>query len=231
MKRKSNTHTEAGARISLDIPAQDASLFKSQAVHDVLSLLCRYHTDEFSITELADAVDYSRPTITKAIDTLAANDLITAQRDGNTRVAKINRERLSRPDDPLLQVPQTEFHTPIRTAVEQLVDRLDTVLGIVLYGSVARGAADRRSDIDLWVLVEEDRMANQRTANTVRQNLEDEEFDTGRYEYEIDIEALPAVPNYTEDIQKILSEGIVIHNTEKFETRCVQRGRLRHSHA
>jgi len=218
MKRKSNTHTEAGARISLDIPAQDASLFKSQAVHDVLSLLCRYHTDEFSITELADAVDYSRPTITKAIDTLAANDLITAQRDGNTRVAKINRERLSRPDDPLLQVPQTEFHTPIRTAVEQLVDRLDTVLGIVLYGSVARGAADRRSDIDLWVLVEEDRMANQRTANTVRQNLEDEEFDTGRYEYEIDIEALPAVPNYTEDIQKILSEGIVIHNTEKFET-------------
>jgi len=32
------------------------------------------------------------------------------------------------------------------------------------------------------------------------------------------IEALPAVPNYTEDIQKILSEGIVIHDTEKFET-------------
>lgn len=218
MKRKSNTHTEAGARISLDIPAQDASLFKSQAVHDVLSFLCRYHTDEFSITELADAVDYSRPTITKAIDTLAANDLITAQRDGNTRVAKINRGRLSRPDDPLLQIPQTEFHTPVRTAVEQLVDRLDTVLGIVLYGSVARGTADRRSDIDLWVLVEEDRMANQRTANTIRQDLEDEEFDTGRYAYEIDVEALPAVPNYTEDIQKILSEGIVIHDTEKFET-------------
>jgi predicted nucleotidyltransferase len=218
MKSKSNTNTEAGARISLDIPAQDTSLFKSQAVHDVLSFLSRYHADEFSITELADAVDYSRPTITKAVDTLVANDLITDRRDGNTRLAQVNRERLSRPDDPLLQIPQAEFHAPVRTAVEQLVDQLDTVIGIVLYGSVARGTADRRSDIDLWVLVEEDRMTNQRAANTIRQDLEDQEFDTGRYAYEIDVEALPAVPNYTEELQKILSDGIVIRDTEKFDT-------------
>lgn len=218
MESKSNTHTESGVRISLDIPAQDTSLFKSQAVHDILSFLSQYHTDEFSITELTNTVDYSRPTITKAVDTLIANDLITDRRDGNTRLAQINRERLSRPDDPLLQIPQAEFHTPVRTAIEQLSDRLDTVIGIVLYGSVARGTADRRSDIDLWVLVEEDRMANQRTANTIRQDLEDEAFDTGRYAYDIDVEALPAVPNYTEDIQDTLSEGIVIHDTEKFET-------------
>ena len=218
MKSESNTSIEAGARISLDIPAQDTSLFKSQAVHDVLSFLSRYHADEFSITELADAVDYSRPTITKAVDTLVANDLITDRRDGNTRLAQINRERLSRPDDPLLQIPQAEFHAPVRTAVEQLVEQLDTVIGIVLYGSVARGTADRRSDIDLWVLVEQDRMTNQRTANTIRQDLEDQEFDTGRYAYEIDVEALPAVPNYTEELQEILSDGIVIHDTEKFDT-------------
>jgi predicted nucleotidyltransferase len=182
------------------------------------AFLCRYHTDEFSIAELADAVDYSRPTITKAADTLVANGLITTRREGNTRVAKVNPERLSRPDDPLLEIPQAEFHNPVRTAVEQLVDRLDTILGIVPYGSVARGTADRRSDIDLWVLVEEDRMANQRPANAIRQDLEDEEFDTGRYAYEIDVEALPAVPNYTKEIQEILSDGIVIHDTEKFDT-------------
>ena len=218
MKSESNTSIEAGARISLDIPAQDTSLFKSQAVHDVLSFLSRYHADEFSITELADAVDYSRPTITKAVDTLVANDLITDRRDGNTRLAQINRERLSRPDDPLLQIPQAEFHAPVRTAVEQLVEQLDTAIGIVLYGSVARGTADRRSDIDLWVLVEEDRMTNQRAANTIRQDLEDQEFDTGRYAYEIDVEALPAVPNYTEELQEILSDGIVVRDTEKFDT-------------
>ena len=61
-------------------------------------------------------------------------------------------------------------------------------------------------------------MANQRTANTIRQDLEDQEFDTGRYAYEIDVEALPAVPNYTEELQEILSDGIVVRNTEKFDT-------------
>jgi predicted nucleotidyltransferase len=169
------------------------------------------------MVELADAVDYSRPTITKAVDTLVANNLVTDRREGNTRLTQINRDRLSRPDDSLLQIPQSEFHTPVRTAVEQLVEQLDNVIGVVLYGSVARGAADRRSDIDLWVLVEEDRMANQRTANTIRQDLEAREFDTGRYAYEIDVEALPAVPSYTEELQEILSDGIVIHDTEKFE--------------
>jgi len=99
-----------------------------------------------------------------------------------------------------------------------LLDELDTVIGIVLYGSVARGEADRRSDIDLWVLVEEDRMANQRAANRVRQDLEDQEFDTGRYAYEIDVEALPAVPNYVDELREILSDGLVVYETEKFDT-------------
>ena len=218
MESESNTDTGSGASISLDIPAQDTGLFKSQAVHDVLSFLSRYHENEFSITELADAVDYSRPTITKAVDTLVANDLVTDRRDRNTRLTQINRGRLSRPDDPLLEIPQAEFHAPVRTAVEQLHDQLNSVIGIVLYGSVARGTADRRSDIDLWVLVTEDRMANQRTANTVRQDLEAQNFDTGRYAYEIDVEALPAVPNYTEELQEILSDGIVLHDTDKFAT-------------
>ncbi|WP_186313342.1 nucleotidyltransferase domain-containing protein [Halorubrum salsamenti] len=218
MKTEPNTDTGAGASILLDIPAQETGLFKSQAVHDVLSFLSRYHEDEFSITELADAVDYSRPTITKAVDTLVANDLVTDRRDGNARLTQINRGRLSRPGDPLLEIPQAEFHAPVRTALEQVRDQLDGVIGVVLYGSVARGTADRRSDIDLWVLVTEDRMANQRTANTIRQDLEAQEFDTGRYAYEIDVEALPAIPNYTENLQEILSDGIVLHDTDKFET-------------
>ena len=92
------------------------------------------------------------------------------------------------------------------------------MIGIILYGSVARGEADRRSDIDLWVLVEEDRMANQRAANQAKQALEDEVFENGRYEYEIDVEALQAVPKYIVEIREVLSDGIVIHGTEKFQT-------------
>jgi predicted nucleotidyltransferase len=218
MKSKSNTGGETGATISLNVPAQDADLFKSQAVHDILAFLTRYHTDEFSITELTDAVDYSQPTITKAVNILAANDLVTDRRDGNTRLVQINAGRLSRPDDPILHIPQAEFHTPVRTAVDELLKQLDDVVGILLYGSVARGDADRRSDIDLWVLVEDERMANQRAANRVRQDLEDQEFDTGRYAYEIDVESLPAVPNYTDKLRDVLGDGLVVSDSEKFET-------------
>jgi len=163
-------------------------------------------------------VDYSQPTVSKAIDTLAANGLVVEQRDGTARTVQINHDRLSKPEDPLLEIPQAEFHDPVRAAVDELRNELDEVLGIVLYGSVARGEADRRSDIDLWVLVEDDRMEKQRTANRIRQDLEDSEFDTGRYAYEIDVEALPAIPNYTEEIRTILSDGLVLYDTEKFDT-------------
>lgn len=218
MERNSNIEFEDGGGIVLDIPAQDTSIFSSQAVHDVLSFLYRYHTDEFSITELANAVDYSQPSVSKAVDVLVANDLVVERREGNTRTAHINRTRLSRPDDPFLRIPQSAFQPPVRTAVDELLDTLDGIVGIVLYGSVARGEADRRSDIDLWVLVEDDRMAAQRTANRIRQDLEDRVFDTDRYAYEIDVEALPAVPSYADELRDVLSDGIVVHSTEKFET-------------
>ncbi len=218
MRSNSNVPPENGSQLRLDIPAQNTDLFRSQAVHDVLSFVSRYHTEEFSITELTDAVEYSQPSVSKAVDVLAANDLVVDRRDGNTRLVQINSSRLSRPDDPILQIPQAAYQTPVRTAVDQLLDGLDAVIGIVLYGSVARGEADRRSDIDLWVLVEEDRMKSQRAANRVRQELEDEEFDTGRYAYEIDVEALPAVPNYVDELREILSDGLVVHDTDKFDT-------------
>lgn len=193
-------------------------MYRSQAVHDLLYFLSRYYTDEFSITELTDAVEYSQPSISKAVDILVANDLVIEKREGNTRNVRINSGRLSRPDDPVLEVPQAEFQPPVRAAVEALCEDLDDVLGVVLFGSVARGEADRRSDIDLWVLVEEDRMADQRTANRIRQDLEEREFDTGRYAYEIDVETLPAVPNYVDELREILGDGIVLYDSEKFET-------------
>jgi len=218
MKSNENTNLGSGIAISLDIPAPDTNLFRSQAVHDVLYFLSRNHTDEFSITELTDAVEYSQPSVSKAVDILVANNLVVEARDGNTRNVRINGGRLSRPDDPVLQVPQSEFQDPVRAAVEELCTDLSGVLAVVLFGSVARGGGDRRSDIDLWVLVEEDRMANQRTANRIRQDLEERSFDTGRYSYDIDVESLPAVPNYVDELQEILNDGIVLYDTEKFET-------------
>lgn len=210
--------SEVGITISLPIPAQNPNLFKNKATDDVLLLLSRHRFDEFTIGELAKRTGHSKPTVGRAVDVLEGNDLLVEKPEGNRRLVRINRERLSVPDDPYLRIPQREFHEPVKVAVDRLRNRLDNVLGIVLYGSVARGEADRRSDIDLWILVSEGRAESQRTVNEVERDLEEREFRGSRYDYDIDIEALSSVPRYTDDIREIVLSGIPLYETSKFET-------------
>lgn len=218
MKKKSNGMVSDGSRLTVDIPLQDSRLLKGEATDDILLFLTRHHDESFSMTDIAKAVDYSRPTITKTVDVLSNNDLVVEEREGTRRLVQINRERLTLPDDPYLEIPQSEFHAPVKAATESILNELDSVLGVVLYGSVARGEADRRSDIDLWVLVREDRMGNQRRANHVRKSLEEESFDGDRYAFEIDVEGLQAVPNYADELREILRDGIAVHRTDEFDT-------------
>ena len=139
-------------------------------------------------------------------------------RDGNKRLVQINRQRLSIPDDPILRIPQAEYHRPVKAAVTELRENINDVVGIVLYGSVARGEADRRSDIDLWVLTRSGRAESRREANAIARDLEDTKFDGGRYAYDIDVEAVQAIPAYTEDIREIVVSGIPVYKTSDFET-------------
>lgn len=205
-------------QITVDIPLQDSRLFNGEATDDILLFLTRHHDESFSMTDIAEAVGYTRPTITKTVDVLATNDIVVDERDGSRRLVQINRDRLSRPDVPYLDIPQSAFHGPVEAATAAILDELDGVLAVVLYGSVARGEADRRSDIDLWVLVREDRMGNQRRANHVRQSLEEDTFGGNRYAFEVDVEGLHAVPNYADDLQDVLRDGIVVHRTDEFDT-------------
>lgn len=209
---------ETGITISLQIPARDAELYKNKATNDILLLLSRHRFDEFTIGELATRTANTKPTAARAVDILQANDLVVEESDGNRRLVWINRERLSVPDDPFLQIPQAEFHQPVKTAVDKLEATLKNLLGVILYGSVARGEADRRSDIDLWVLVSEDRTASQRAVNNITLDLEEREFEHGRYAYDIDVEDVSSVPRYTEDIREIVLSGIPVYETSQFGT-------------
>jgi predicted nucleotidyltransferase len=215
---KKNSNEKSG--ITIDIPVQEPRIFSSEAVNDVLLILLRgYPSQEGpSISELADSLEYTRPTISKTIETLEANDLVTTSRDGNAKRVQINGNRLHKPDDPILEIPQAEFHEPVREAVQRLKTELQEVLGIVLYGSVARGEADRRSDIDLWVLVEEDRMQAQREVNEIKKDLEATKFEQGRYDFHIDVEALQAVPTYTDEIAEIITTGLPLYSTDEYRT-------------
>jgi predicted nucleotidyltransferase/biotin operon repressor len=218
MSRETESNATQGVSISVPIPAADADLFKSKATNDILLFLTNHRFKQFSQREVADQIGHSQQTVRRAINTLVENELVVESPENNQRLVQINRERLAIPDDPLLRIPQPEFQKPVKAAVDELTDRLEGVIGVVLYGSVARGEADRRSDIDLWVLTTNDRAPNQREANAVGRDLEDAEFDGNRYAYDIDVEAVQAIPTYTEDIREIVVSGIPIYSTTKFET-------------
>jgi predicted nucleotidyltransferase len=218
MSRRADDPVEAGISIRVSIPADDPQLYGRAAVDDVLFYLSRQRYEALTPSELADHVDHAESTVRRAVDVLEANDLVIVERQGNRMPVRINRTRLSAPEDPVLQIPQLQFHQPVREATERLLAELDGVLGIVLYGSVARGEADRRSDVDLWVAVEGDRASNQRAASSVEADLESRRFDGDRYDFHVAVESVDSVPAFTDDVAEILRTGIVLSRTEEFET-------------
>jgi len=218
MNRETDSTNSPGAAISLSIPPSDPALFKHKATSDVLLFLTNHRFSDFSLRELAAQIGHSHQSVRRAVNILSANDLVVESPESNQRLVQINRQRLSIPDDPILRIPQPEYHRPVKAAVTELRENITDVVAIVLYGSVARGDADRRSDIDLWVLTRSGRAESQREANTIARDLEDTEFDGDRYAYDIDVEAVQAIPTYTEDIREIVVSGIPVYKTSDIET-------------
>ena len=199
-------------------PLQIQIYSKHKATSDVLLFLTNHRFSDFSLRELATQIGHSHQSVRRAVNVLSANDLVVESPESNQRLVQINRQRLSVPDDLILRIPQSEYHQPVKAAVTELRENIGDVVGIILYGSVARGEADRRSDIDLWVLTRSGRTESQREANAIARDLEDTEFDGDRYAYDIDVEAVQALPAYTEDIRKIVVSGIPVYKTSDFET-------------
>lgn len=218
MNRGKDLTDDHGVSITLSIPAPDQDLFKHKATNEVLLFLTNHRFEDFSLREVSNQVDLPLQSVRRAVDVLVANGLLVESPEGNRRLVQIDRDRLSVPDDPILRIPQAEFQAPVKEAVDELVDRIEDVVGVVLYGSVARGDADRRSDVDLWVLTRSERADGQRRANAVARDLEERTFDGERYAYDVDVESVRAVPNYTESIREIIVSGIPVYETGDFGT-------------
>jgi len=116
-------------------------------------------------------------------------------------------------DDPITRIPQSEYHAPVRSVRDRLLDELGDDAGIVLFGSIARGEADRASDLDFFVVVDDERMAAQRAAHAIEDELADERFDGDRYEPHIVVEKVESAPTH-DHISEVFAEGITIHDAE-----------------
>ena len=150
--------------------------------------------------------------VNAAVDTLEALGVITVDRSGRANAVRMDSEMLVRSDDPVTIIPQSAYHAPVRAILTGLEERIGDDVGVILFGSVVRGTADRTSDIDLFVVVEEDRMQAQREANTIEQGIADEQFDGDRYEAHIIVEPRGSAGNH-DRISEILAEGLTLRDS------------------
>ncbi|MDB2242663.1 nucleotidyltransferase domain-containing protein [Halorubrum ezzemoulense] len=199
-------------------PDPDTDVFRISAADDILRLLADAHDTEFTIPELVDATGVTRSTVWRAVDLLDSIGAIHVRETPQRNHIAINPDRLEK-DDPILAIPQSEFHAPIRTFVARVhatltdSDDIDDLLGIVIFGSVARGEADRQSDIDCFVVVDGDRTTARRQISDVVAELQSERFDGDRFAFEPYVESAESARRAGSKLREIFAEGITVYGS------------------
>jgi len=203
--------------VVLPIPLPEDHAFRYQAMDDILTVLVRNPHHEFSVSQLRTLTGHGGKTVTNGLDLLQQLDLVRSRRDGNKKLNSINRDRVQKPEDPIIEISQEVFRTPVKTFLDELQDEVDNLVGVLVFGSVARGKADRASDIDLFIVVENNLMETRRMIQAIRQTVSDQQFKEGRYEFQVMVESLESAEQYGEKLQTIFSEGITLYQTEHLD--------------
>jgi len=207
-----------GPGVLLPIPLGEDKIFRNQATDDILELLYRNPHEEFGVRQLREITGHGAQTVDTALTLLEQLDLIETRREGNKKLTSINRDRVQKPDDPILEIQQEEFRTPVKAFSDRVEeDQEGNLAGILLFGSVARGEADRASDIDIQVIVEDDLLQSRREIQDIRQEMEESKFGGERYEFQVLVESVETAEQYGEKLQEIFSEAITVYSTDQLE--------------
>lgn len=202
--------------VYIDVPLPEERIFRNQAMDDVVELLYRNPHEEFGIRQLRSVTGHGAQTVDTAITLLTELDLIQTRRDGNRKLISINRDRIRKPDDPILEIQQEEFRAPVKEFLDRIREDQDgNLVGVILFGSVARGEADRTSDVDVQVIVKDDLTKSRRELHDVRQEIESQTFDGERYELQLLVESVATAESYGKKLREIFSEGITLYSTDE----------------
>ncbi|QGA80523.1 nucleotidyltransferase domain-containing protein [Candidatus Nanohalobium constans] len=205
------------ASVRIDLPLPDERVFSSGSVSEILELLVNNPYQKFSKSQLQELTGRGWSSTQKGVEVLGSLDLITTEVEGKKNLISLNTEKVDKPSDPIFSIPQDSFREPVRRFKEEVLGEVDYVAGILVFGSVARGEADRASDIDVLVIVEDDLTSARRQVTNVVSELEEKEIGGQRYEFEALVESVETTEKRGERIRNIFSEGLVLHRTKKLE--------------
>lgn len=213
-----------GIRVCIDVdPGGETAIFRIHAADTILRLLVDAHETEFTVPELVDATDAARSTVWRAVDLLETTGAVRVRETPQRNYVSIDSSRL-RKDDPILAIDQQEFHAPIRTFVtrvqEAIVESSDieTLIGIVVFGSVARGEADRQSDIDLFVVVDGDRTSARRLVTDIVGELSERRFDGDRFDFEPYVESAESAQRAGSKLREIFDNGVTVSGGDRLHS-------------
>jgi len=205
--------------VLLDFPFPEERVFRYQAMQDILHHLVNNPLQEFTQTELATTTGADVSSISRSLDLLEQLGIVSVTEGRPTKI-QIDQDHLRRPD-PIFSIPQQEFRKPVQTYLDELETRVATsdevseLVGIVLFGSVARGTADRQSDIDVIVFVDGDFTYGRRLCTQVAREIETKTFDGQRYEFEILVETPDSAMSHGKEVAEIFDEGLILERTEQ----------------
>lgn len=204
-------------------PDPDTDVFRIGAADDILRLLTDAHDTEFTIPELVDATGVTRSTVWRAVDLLNSIGAIQVRETPQRNYIAIDPDRVQK-DDPILAIPQPEFHAPVREFVDRVqtaisnADDVDDLLGVVVFGSVARGEADRQSDVDCFVVVDGDRTAARRRVTDIVADLQSERFDGDRFVFEPYVESAESASRAGSKLRETFAEGITVYGSDRLDS-------------
>jgi predicted nucleotidyltransferase len=211
-----NEGSKRESYVKLPVPLGEPDAFRYRATADILHILVDNPEREFTNRELHRVTGKGLSSVNSAVDILEALGVIAVDRSGRANAVQIDPAMVVKADDPVTTIPQAAYHGPIRAILSELRDRISDDIGVILFGSVARGSADRTSDIDLFVVVEDGRMQAQREAHAIEQTIADEEFDGDRYEAHIIVEPRESAANH-DRIRDILTEGLTLRESSALD--------------
>ncbi|GGL36337.1 hypothetical protein GCM10009037_19880 [Halarchaeum grantii] len=207
---------QAGVRLNFPFPEE--RVFRYQAMQDILHHLVNNPFEQFTQRELATITGADVSTVSRSLDLLEQLGVLVVE-EGKPSHISMKQDHLQR-SDPLFTVPQTEFREPIQAFLDELHTRVGTgdhvteIVGVVLFGSVARGTADRSSDIDLLVIIDGDGTYARRVGSKTARAIEGRSFEGDRYEFEVLIETPDSATSHGHDLGEIFDEGIILERSD-----------------
>ena len=207
-------NTKETTTLALEYPFPDERVFRYQAMQDVLARLIEEPYDEFTIGQLAEMVDGNQATVSKAVKLLRELGTVQSRKEGRKQYVSIHRDRLTK-SDPVLSIPQSDFHKPVRAFVDRVQEEIDRLVGVLVFGSVARGTADRASDIDLLVFVEDDKTQARRTVQSIVSSLQETKFDGNRYTFEALVETTESAKRIGDRLRQQFDGGLILIGSDQ----------------